>query len=178
MSDEHVVITGERLYLRRLSTSDLIDFQAYRTDSEIARLQGWEIATTEESLVFLDRMQRITFFEDGQWFQLGVVLRSSNRLIGDVGICVSGDRAEIGYSIHASFHGQGFGSEAAKLAVDFIFASSNVTHVLAHADVRNVASWRVLERVGFTRQGQREIEYKGEMCEEYCYMLERNVPRR
>ena len=164
---------SERLNLRRLSPRDLAEFQAYRTDPEIARLQGWSMQSDEVSLAFLKEMSQADFFVPGQWFQLGVALRGSDQLIGDIGVCVQEDEqaAEIGFSIHGAHHSKGYGTEAVGLAIGYIFGASQASRIIAYADVRNIASWRVLEKVGMHRLGTRTCEYKGEVCDEHMYEL-------
>lgn len=166
-------ITSTRLRLRRLCIEDMQDFLAYRTDPEIARLQGWDIISHDQALDFLSSMSHAAHFIKGAWFQVGVALLESDQLIGDVGICIkeSEEIAEIGYSIHGAHHGIGYGTEAVHSTIDYIFAASHATQIVAHADVRNIPSWKVLERVGMTRHGVRACEYKGEACEEYMYSI-------
>lgn len=174
MTYDALPLKDEVLTLRRLRRDDLEAFQSYRTDPDIARLQGWSIASDAESLEFLERMHAIAHFVPDQWFQLGVAITRSDHLIGDVGVCLeSSGRAQIGYSIHAAHQRRGYGSRAVELAMAYIFAASDAREVVAFADVRNEASWRLLERVGMTRREKRRAVYDGEMCEEYGYGLSR-----
>lgn len=142
-AEAHLPSTSSRLRLRLLREEDLSDFLAYRTDPEVARFQGWDLISREEALAFLTQMHNQNHFVEGTWFQLGVALEDGDTLIGDVGICVHepGDVAKIGYSIHRAHQGKGLGTEAVELALAYIFAASDVTRVLAYADVQNVPSW-------------------------------------
>ena len=49
--------------------------------------------------------------------------------------------------------GRGLGRESVRLLVDHLFASSAVERVGATCDVENVASYRLLERLGFRLEG-------------------------
>jgi RimJ/RimL family protein N-acetyltransferase len=60
---------------------------------------------------------------------------------------------EIGYSLAPGERGKGYGAEAINLMVDFLFLSRETLRIQAQTDARNVASQRVLEKVGFKKEG-------------------------
>ena len=60
---------------------------------------------------------------------------------------------EIGYFTIPSETGKGYCSEGAKIMVDYLFLSKDIVRIQAHTDVRNVASQKVLENVGFKKEG-------------------------
>jgi len=60
---------------------------------------------------------------------------------------------EIGYWLLPKEKGQGYGSEVAKMMVDYLFLSKDIERVQATMHIENRASQRVLEKVGFTREG-------------------------
>lgn len=59
----------------------------------------------------------------------------------------------LGISLVGSARGQGYGSEALSLAVEYLFEHTPATRVEASTDVENIASQRALERAGFVREG-------------------------
>ena len=82
--------------------------------------------------------------------------------------------AVIGYGVHGAVRGQGLSCEASKAVVDAAFTTyPSLARVRAHTDARNVASMRVLEKVGFRREGiLRSNQYvKGEFADEAIYGL-------
>ncbi|MGD0477652.1 MAG: GNAT family protein [Nitrososphaerales archaeon] len=60
---------------------------------------------------------------------------------------------EIGYSFVPAERGKGYCTEAATIMVDYLFLSKDVGRIQAMTDQRNVASQRVLEKVGFKKEG-------------------------
>ncbi|MFX1426292.1 MAG: GNAT family N-acetyltransferase [Promethearchaeota archaeon] len=60
---------------------------------------------------------------------------------------------EIGYLLIPSERQKGFCSEAATIFVDYLFLTKNITRIQATADIRNIASHKILEKTGFTREG-------------------------
>ena len=64
-----------------------------------------------------------------------------------------GNLVTIAYSLIPTERGKGFGTEAAQLMVDFLFLSRNIPCIQATIHIDNVASQRVLEKVGFKKEG-------------------------
>lgn len=90
----------------------------------------------------------------GAWF---VTLAEDGRVIGDCGTkgWVDADgRVEIGYGLAAPFRGKGYGVEAVRALVGWVRCQPDVRAVVARVEVGNVASRRLLERLGFTLVGE------------------------
>jgi ribosomal-protein-alanine N-acetyltransferase len=81
---------------------------------------------------------------------------------------------EIGWAISAGCQGRGYATEAARALLDFAFTSLGCHRVIATCQPENVASWRVMEKLGMRReahfrQGLRQAT--GEWWDEYFYAL-------
>jgi RimJ/RimL family protein N-acetyltransferase len=61
-------------------------------------------------------------------------------------------RAEIGYGVGRTHWGKGYTTEAAGAVIDWAFASLPIERLAATADVRNIGSWRVMEKLGMQRE--------------------------
>lgn len=82
--------------------------------------------------------------------------------------------AVIGYGVHGAVRGQGLSGEAATVVIDGAFHSyPALRRVRAHTDAENVASTKVLEKLGFRREGVlRSNQYaKGRFVDEAIYGL-------
>jgi GNAT superfamily N-acetyltransferase len=66
---------------------------------------------------------------------------------------------DIGYMLRPVAWGRGYATEALTALVDAIFEKTDRTHITAETDAENRSSWRVLEKVGFARIDQRELEH-------------------
>ena len=162
------------------------DFQAYRTDPEVGRWQGWQIMTGAQALAFLAEMHRAPLFEPGRWVQLGIALREPDvpggepgQLVGDIGLVLdAGDpaRAEIGFTLNARWQGRGLASEAVAEARRLVFDCTAARTLQAVTDARNVGSVRLLERLGFRRLETMQAIFRGEPCLEHRYASERGDP--
>jgi len=86
-----------------------------------------------------------------RWGHWQVVERSSGLVIGGIGFMgppIEGE-VEIGYGLAPAYQGRGYATEAAAAGVAYAAKVGAVTAVVAGADSDNVASQRVLEKVGF-----------------------------
>ncbi len=89
-----------------------------------------------------------------------LIVTKTNDPVGDVGYRTmkhGGGLAnrvyEIGITVAPSQRGQGYGAEAQRLLVDYLFATYPIARVQATTDVTNLAEQRALERAGFSREG-------------------------
>lgn len=171
----HLPHTGAHIRLRKLRPADFRAFHAYRSDPEVARYQGWEPMSQDEAMQYLREYGRNAGLEPGEWTQLGIALAEDDRLIGDVGLWLEADarQAEFGLSLHQDFQGRGFGRETAAMLLDLLFAHTSVRRVRAATDLRNVACSRMLQRIGMRLAATQQTEYKGEMCTEQVFAIER-----
>lgn len=60
---------------------------------------------------------------------------------------------EIGYGFCETVHGRGVGTAAVRALVNRVFADSTLRRLVAYVHDQNVASCRLLDRLGFTREG-------------------------
>jgi ribosomal-protein-alanine N-acetyltransferase len=162
--------------LRRLHASDLASFQAYRSIPELGRFQGWSPMSESESLAFLDEMNTLPLFSPGEWVQLGIAELTTNRLIGDIGVFLAedGQSAEVGFTLEPAAQGRGVGTAAVREAIQLLLSAASVQQVFGITDTRNVASIRLLERVGFQHSETSNTVFRGEPCSEATYILHRN----
>jgi RimJ/RimL family protein N-acetyltransferase len=87
---------------------------------------------------------------DTKWF---FIEKKDGMKIGTVFHFLNGNFMEIGYILVPSERKKGYGSEAIKIIVDYLFLSKELVRVQAITGVDNFASHRVLEKAGFTKEG-------------------------
>lgn len=165
-------LTSETTTLRRLTPDDLRAFQAYRNDPEIARFQSWEVMDDDRATGFLHRCAAVDpLLRTGHWTQIAVAETDSDLLIGDMGLRLSevAPEGEVGITLARAHHGQGHAQRAMKLAIGLMFDTTPIQNIKAWADVRNVASRRLVERCDFTFLGIETTEG----VEEAAYIFER-----
>jgi RimJ/RimL family protein N-acetyltransferase len=172
---DHLPHRTERLVLRTLRASDLHAFLAFRARPDVARYQGWVPMSEEDACSFLVLEGTAAPLEPGKWRQIGIATSHDDALIGDMGILLSDDgtTAEIGISMNPHHQGRGLGSEATRGLIALIFAGTAAHRVIARTDARNEAGIRSLLKVGMRLVATRAAEYKGEVCDEHEFAIER-----
>lgn len=164
-----------RLVLRSFAPEDI---------PAIVRLAGAkEIAATTVQIPhpYSDHVAR-TFLakahEDylaGRCVVFAISLSSTGELCGAVGLHIAGahHHAELGYWIGVPFWGRGYATEAARAAVAFGFDTLRLNRIFAHHFAGNVASQRVLEKIGLRHEGRfaKHIQKWGEFIDVENYGL-------
>ena len=81
--------------------------------------------------------------------------------------------AAIGYCLDDSAWGQGFGTEAVSAVLGWAFETLDLNRVQAELDTRNPASARLLEKLGFVREGtlREDCIVDGEVSDSWIYGL-------
>jgi RimJ/RimL family protein N-acetyltransferase len=169
-------IETARIVLRRMIAEDALAFSQYRSDPEVARYQSWDAPyPLRRAQRFIAAMRGIKPGTPGEWMQLAITLRGGaedggagnggadnggaldGSIIGDVAFCVLPDhprQAEIGFTLAAAHQGKGYGSEAVRGLLSYLFEAFYLHRVRANCDPRNTASGRLLERVGMRHEGR------------------------
>ena len=150
---------SERVVVRRLRAGDLERFQAYRHDPEVGRYQGWEPQADAKALAFLEEMAVEPFGRVGEWIQLAIADAEDDRLLGDIGLHLGEDEAELGITLAADAQGRGLAIEAAQAVVAGLRAHTGVRRLVGITDVRNTSSARLLERLGMELEREHEGEW-------------------
>jgi RimJ/RimL family protein N-acetyltransferase len=165
-----------RLHIRCFQDSDLESFLAYRNDPEVARYQGWDVPYPREmALDFVEEMKTKDPFARGQWFQAALEENDTGEVIGDVAYYLKKDdpQAYIGFTIAHRYWRKGYGREAVQCLLSYLFDQFDLHRVIAITDVDNVASFSLLECLGFRREAHfvENLMFKGHWASEYYYAL-------
>lgn len=81
---------------------------------------------------------------------------------------------EVGWIIDPKFQGHGYGTEAAKAMIDFMFLECEIEQIITGAAICNPASWKIMEKLGFERQEKTKIiqyTFLDELTEIYSYVM-------
>ena len=161
--------------LRRLATTDLAAFQAYRRDPDIGRFQGWSPQGDAEAGAFLAAMNAAPLFAPGAWSQIAIV-DGADALIGDIGVCLARDAetAELGFTLAGAAQGRGLAREAVAAAIALVFRHTPATRILCVTDERNAPAQRLIARLSMTLERQSPALFRGQACTEFHYALARD----
>lgn len=150
-----ITLNTERLTLRWMAPRDVTAHYAVYSDAEVARYWSrgpWsEIAEAEAALAAI-----IAGYADGSALRLGIELRATGQLIGNVSLHhfeEASRRCELGYALARDYWGGGYVTEALRALIGHGFEQLNLNRIEADIDPRNLGSARVLEKLGFRKEG-------------------------
>src|SRR5262245_42597091 len=118
------------------------------------------MTTHQDAMQFIERIHY--GFRRRELLQWGIVDTADNALIGTcilTHFSAAHERAEIGFALKQKRWGQGLGSEAASAVINFAFDDLGLHRIEADVDPRNERSLRLLERLGFRREGHLRERY-------------------
>lgn len=175
------LLRGERVALRAPRDGDQADLFALFSSSQVVRywsVPAWtDLAQADE---WLTRQQG--FHESGTGLTWAIAHHDDDALIGTVSLHAfmpEQARAEIGYTLHPAQWGHGLASEAVRLALRHAFEGMALRRIEADTDPRNTDSCRLLERLGFVREGllRKRWLVAGELQDSAIYGLLRSEVR-
>lgn len=167
----------ERLELRPHRMDDLDDLYAFHSRPEVVRYTPWPVRDRDETRVALEKkLPQGELTEPGQWLVLAIELRETKTVIGEVLLKWASEtdrQGEIGFALHSAYQGKGLAAEAAREMLRVGFEELGLHRIVAILDDRNVASARLLERLGMRREAHfiHALQFKGEWANEYVYAL-------
>lgn len=156
-------IVTSRLTLRDFVADDWPSVLAYQRDPRYLRFYPWTGRTEADARDFVKMFLGQQAERPRRKFQLAITLPDSGLLIGNCGIRRKPENdweADIGYELDPEYWGKGYATEAAQAMVDFGFRELALHRISSWCIADNVASVRVLERLGMRLEGRlRENEY-------------------
>lgn len=145
-----------RLTLRPVTAGDEAAIAAYRCDPVTA---DWLTTWPADAAAFHRT------FADPAWQARTLVIERDGDLVGDVMVRLeapwsqaeaageaTGSQAELGWVLRPGAAGHGYATEAMRAVVARCFAELGLRRVVAYCFADNVASWRLMERLGMRRE--------------------------
>lgn len=168
-----IEIETERLLLKPLGSEYLETVNAYAMDYEntkyMCRLPNESV---EETVTFLAGVDAEWAKEEPAFYEFAILYH--NEHIGAVGIYFENGIGELAWIINKKYWRNGFAYEAAQALVSYFTEHMGTTHFIARCDTENVASYKVMEKLGMTRTGKyggRRNRAAAEDSFEYQYEL-------
>lgn len=165
-------IDFRRISLRPFDLSDIDDFMAWASNDQVSHFCTWEPKFTREegikllkSRIFLDSWTRSICLDGKSIGEISVT-----------GFSGAGNRrrAEIGYALGPDHWGKGIATYAVRVVAEAIFWEwPELERLEGVVDVDNLASQRVLEKVGFSKEGvlRKYYFFKGKTRDMVMYSL-------
>lgn len=168
-------ITTDRLSLRAISHNDLDAIYEIFSNPEVMRY--WSTPPLPHKQAASDLITEILeSFERRQSLKWGITLPSANVIVGTATLFqpdFGNHRVELGYALGRKYWGQGYMGEALEAVLDYAFFELEMHRIEADVDPRNTSSVRMLERLGFQREGylRERWQVNGEIQDALFYGL-------
>ncbi|WP_309057122.1 GNAT family protein [Streptomyces sp.] len=175
------VLHTARLRLRPFADGDAASLYALHSDAHAMRY--WDSPPWTEPA----RAQRFltvcrTIEEEGTGARLAVERVRDGAFLGWCGLTSWNPdfrSASLGYAFDVAAWGRGYATETAHAVLRWAFDTLDLNRVQAETDTRNVASARVLEKLGFVREGtlREDCVVNGEVSDSWVFgLLRREWP--
>jgi [ribosomal protein S5]-alanine N-acetyltransferase len=145
----------DRLRLRPFTDADADALYALHSNAVVLRY--WDSPPWTDRAradLFLARCRQIA--DEGTGARVAIERLTDGVFLGWCGVTQWNPdyrSASLGYCLGEAAWGQGFATEAAGVLVQWAFDTFDLNRLQAEADTRNVASGRVLEKLGFVHEG-------------------------
>ncbi len=160
------MLEGNLVNLRVLEKEDLPLFVKWNNDPEF----GGEFEPFEQSS--LQEIERwYTNLHPGEkWF---IIEKKDGTMVGQIMYTPEKHHFTIGYTVIPNERKKGYCTEAVRILVDYLFLSTTTKRIQSGASPENVASQRVLEKAGFTREGviRKSVFIRGKWLDEVVFSI-------
>jgi RimJ/RimL family protein N-acetyltransferase len=148
-----VVGRTSRLLAKPAAVADAqVVFEDYACDPAVAKYMTWTPhRCVDETKEFLNRCERV--WGEGSAFPWSLWHKQDGAFVGLIEIRVGTSAVDVGYALGQAWWHQGLMTEALTAVIHWAFAQATIYRVWAICDVENLASARLLERVGMEREG-------------------------
>lgn len=174
-----MLLETARLRLREVATEDWRAVLAYQDDPRYLCYYPWTERAAADVRQFVQDLVALNHEQPRRNFHFAIVLRGEDRLLGLANLrrkTADARQADIGYELAPPDWRCGYATEAVRELVRFGFQDLRLHRIWATCNAENVASSRVLEKVGMQLEGRlRESDwFKGRWWDTLIYgILER-----
>ena len=148
------MLVTERLILRPFEKGDYPDVFEYQHEPLVNCFACMKINSLDEA-----KNETAKKAKDSE-LTLAVVLKETGQVIGEIFAHPEGDEAAENkdtfspcWMLNKDYHGKGYGYEAAKAFIDYLFTEKGARRIYAFTEDYNIASQRVCEKLGMRREG-------------------------
>ena len=174
LSSKFPSLETERLVLRQFEHSDRKRLKEIANSEHIAN--GTFIPFPYEDEFAVDFIEsQFRDYKNGNLVNYAVVLKGPDLLIGSMGISIDNklNEGEIGFWIGVEYWGNGYCTEAAKSVLNYGFAKRKLDRIYAFHFSDNIASGKVLIKIGMELEGttKNEFWHRGKLRDTVHYSI-------
>jgi len=170
-------IKGSKFVIRHWKADDEIDLQQHANNYNVSKYLRDRFPypyTMNDALDWVNYMK-------GRKDDFNFAITINDKVIGGIGLELREDIYRktplLGYWLGEQFWGTGIMTEAVRLVADYAFNNLDIMSIQATVFSNNLKSMRVLEKVGFIKQGilKQCIIKNNEVFDEHIYAVFRNL---
>ena len=162
------VTETERLRIRPMSAADVPALTEWMPDPSIYTYWGKGPSKGEKNPQLLFEKEA----KPTKSLHMGIALKDADQVIGDIWVyLIENDRmASVAVRLSSNYQGKGYGTEALSAMTKFCFENTELKRLWTEVDTRNIASQKMLEKCGYTREGLiRQGKMVNTWCDYYIY---------
>ncbi|PAJ75247.1 hypothetical protein CJF42_06250 [Pseudoalteromonas sp. NBT06-2] len=156
---DKVIASTSRLIIRQMKEDDNAFVLAHFNEPLfIKNIADKKIYNLEDAQQFLIDGPMKSYQKNGFGMFL-ILLKDSNIPIGSCGLFKrdNTDDIDLGYALMSQYHKQGYLQEAAKAVLDYAKNELKLTRILGYTAKDNINSVNVLNKLGFSMQGESKL---------------------
>lgn len=148
----NITIETKRVLLRPFKLSDAADVFEFGSNKEVCKYTGDPPLKSIEQAISLIKNVWFSDYEKYGYGRLAVVYKAENKVIGFAGLkyLPEFDKTDIGYRFLPKYWGKGLATEVSKEILKYGFTYLKLNEIIGIADPINVASCKVLEKIGLS----------------------------
>ncbi|HZY46703.1 MAG TPA: GNAT family protein [Candidatus Bathyarchaeia archaeon] len=159
----NVELKTQRLLLREFRENDLLRVHEYWSDPQVFQYMVGGSVDQEQTRESIRKIIAARDTNPRLDFSLAVILHETDRLIGGSRLRLLDPnlnlvyqllgQAYVGFWLNQQYWGRGYGTEVARALLGFGFDHLHLHRIFAWCDAENIASAKVLEKIGMRREG-------------------------
>lgn len=144
-----MMIHTSRLFIRPFQPEDAPAAFEYLSNPAIYRFEpGGPLSLEVTTQLIIERSKGTDFL---------AVFLQTGKLVGHLYFTPKEPKErltwELGYIFNPAYHNQGYATESAAALIRYGFEHFGIHRIVAYCNPENFASWRVMEKIGMTREG-------------------------
>ena len=168
-------VNTDRLYIRPIKLDDKELIFEYRSDSITNKYQGWIPKNINDVIEFIGKVAK-NINMPNTWFQLVILEKETNTLIGDIGIHfldMENMQTEIGCTLNKNFQAKGYATEALRGVITYLFNNLQKHRITTSIDPGNINSIKLVERLGFRKEAHfiESLYLNGKWVDDIVYAI-------
>ena len=171
--------TPDRIFIKNNLSKDRIEGLKQARKIFMEQLNDWE----RQKPFYEQKIETINKEDNSQKYTWSIFLKNGEP-IGQITVQPKDEYSnnpeirDIGWFINPKYQGNGYATEAALEVLRFMFEEVEIEQIITSAAIVNPGSWRIMEKLGFKRTGEKISTYfdnEGNILKNYCYLCNKEL---